>query len=152
MISQFLHVRLVKMKRMDNFLFVRHVCVCVFSCARASRSGPTLCNAMDCSPPGSSVYRILQARLLEWAGSSFFRRSSQPRNWTQVSRTVARCFTDWAIQEAPLLHLRNHKMWNVACQPLLFMGFSREGYWSELPFSSPGDLPNLGIQPRSPAL
>ena len=29
MISQFLHVRLVKMKRMDNFLFVRHVCVCV---------------------------------------------------------------------------------------------------------------------------
>ena len=32
------------------------------------------------------------------------------------------------------------------------MGFSRQGYWSGLPFPSPGDLPNPGIEPRSPAL
>ena len=32
------------------------------------------------------------------------------------------------------------------------MGFSRQEYWSELPFSSPGDLPNPGIEPGSPAL
>ena len=32
------------------------------------------------------------------------------------------------------------------------MGFSRQEYWSELPFSSPGDLPDPGIEPRSPAL
>ena len=32
------------------------------------------------------------------------------------------------------------------------MGFPRQEYWSELPFPSPGDLPNLGIEPRSPAL
>ena len=32
------------------------------------------------------------------------------------------------------------------------MGFSREEYWSELPFPSPGDLPDPGIEPRSPAL
>ncbi|CAN0550578.1 unnamed protein product [Rangifer tarandus platyrhynchus] len=32
------------------------------------------------------------------------------------------------------------------------MGFSREEYWSGLPFPSPGDLPDLGIEPRSPAL
>ena len=32
------------------------------------------------------------------------------------------------------------------------MGFSRQGYWSGLPFPSPGDLPDLGIKPRSPAL
>ena len=32
------------------------------------------------------------------------------------------------------------------------MGFSRQEYWSELPFSSPGDLPNPGIEPWSPAL
>ena len=41
--------------------------------------------------------------------------------------------------------------WNVACQAFLSMGFSRQEYWSGLPFSSPGDLPDPGIEPRSPA-
>ena len=40
----------------------------------------------------------------------------------------------------------------VARQAPLSMGFSRQEYWSGLPFSSPGDLPNSGIEPRSPAL
>ena len=39
----------------------------------------TLCNPMDCGPPGSSVYGILQARILEWVAISFSRGSSQPR-------------------------------------------------------------------------
>ena len=47
--------------------------------------GPTLCNPMDCSPPGSSVHGILQARILEWVAISFSRGSSQPRDQTQVS-------------------------------------------------------------------
>ena len=38
------------------------------------------------------------------------------------------------------------------CQTLLFVGFPRQEYWSGLPFSSPGDLPNSGIEPLSPAL
>ena len=42
--------------------------------------------------------------------------------------------------------------WTVACQAPLSMGFSRQEYWSGLPFPSPGDLPNPGIEPRSPAL
>ena len=42
--------------------------------------------------------------------------------------------------------------WTVACQAPLSMGFSRQEYWSGLPFSSPGDLPDPGIKPRSPAL
>ena len=42
--------------------------------------------------------------------------------------------------------------WTVAYQASLSMGFSRQGYWSGLPFPSPGDLPNPGIEPRSPAL
>ena len=37
-------------------------------------------------------------------------------------------------------------------QAPLSMGFSRQGYWSGLPFPSPGDLPDPGIKPRSPAL
>ena len=42
--------------------------------------------------------------------------------------------------------------WITACQALLSMGFSRQEYWSGLPFPPPGDLPNSGIEPRSPAL
>ena len=41
---------------------------------------PTLCDSMDCSPPGSSVHRILQARILEWVAISFSRGSSWPRD------------------------------------------------------------------------
>ena len=42
--------------------------------------------------------------------------------------------------------------WTVAYQALPSMGFSRQEYWSWLPFPSPGDLPNPGIEPMSPAL
>ena len=56
-------------------------------CAKSLQSCPTIFDPMDCSPPGSSVHGILQARILEW-----------------------------------------------------------------LPFFSPGDLPNPGIEPRSPSL
>ena len=42
--------------------------------------------------------------------------------------------------------------WTVACQAPLSMGFSRQIYWSGLPFPSPGDHPGPGIEPRSPAL
>ena len=51
---------------------------CVQSC-------PTLCDPMDCSPPGSSVHGILQARILEWVAISFSRGSSWPRDQTRVS-------------------------------------------------------------------
>ena len=43
-------------------------------------------------------------------------------------------------------------LWTVAHQAPLSMGFSRQEYWSGLPFPFPGDLPNPGIEPRSPAL
>ena len=42
--------------------------------------------------------------------------------------------------------------WAVAHQAPLSMGFSRQEYWSGLPFPSPGDLPDPGIEPRSPTL
>ena len=40
--------------------------------------------------------------------------------------------------------------WTVAHQPPLSMGFLRQEYWSGLPFPSPGDLPNPGIEPSFP--
>ena len=46
---------------------------------------PTLCNPMDCSPPGSSVHEILQARVLERVAISSSKGSSQPRDWTHIS-------------------------------------------------------------------
>ena len=42
--------------------------------------------------------------------------------------------------------------WNVACQAPLSMRLSRQGHWNGLPFPPPGDLPNPGIKPMSPAL
>ena len=43
-------------------------------------------------------------------------------------------------------------LWSVAYQASPSMGFSRQEYWSWLPFPSPGDLPDPGIKPGSPAL
>ena len=45
----------------------------------------TLCDPMNCSPPGSSVHGILQARILEWVAIFSFKGSSWPRNQTHVS-------------------------------------------------------------------
>ena len=42
--------------------------------------------------------------------------------------------------------------WTVACQAPLSLGVTRQEYWSGLPFPSPGDLSDPGIEPRSPAL
>ena len=54
----------------------------------------------------------------------------------------------WTLSRAQLFETP----WTVTCQAPLSMGFSRQEYWSGLPFPSPGDLPNPGIEPRSPAL
>ena len=43
-------------------------------------------------------------------------------------------------------------LWFLACQVPLSMGFSRKEYWSGLPFSPPGDLPDPGTEPASPAV
>ena len=63
-----------------------------------AQSCPTLCNHMDCGPPGSSVHGIFQARILEWIAISFSRGSSQARDQTQVSCIASRVFTVWLGQ------------------------------------------------------
>ena len=69
-----------------------------------AQSCPTLCNLMDCSPPGSSVHGILQARILEWVAISFSRGSSQPRDGTWVSCVAGRRFILCATRKALKLH------------------------------------------------
>ena len=55
---------------------------------------------MDCSPPGSSVHGILQARILEWIAMPSSRGSSQPRDRTQVSGIEGGFLSVWATREA----------------------------------------------------
>ena len=70
--------------------------------SEVAQSCPTLCNHVNCSPPGSSVHGILQARILEWVAISFSRGSSQPGDQTQVSRIAGRRFNLWATREAEI--------------------------------------------------
>ena len=115
---------------------------------------------MDCSPPGSSVHGILQARILEWVAISFSRGFSQPM--ALVSPELA----DWFFTtESPgKLHTRVLScfslvwlfvaLWTITHQAPQSMGFSRQEYWSGWP-CPPGDLPDPGIEiesPVSPAL
>ena len=62
---------------------------------------PTLWNPVDCSPPGSSVPGIFQARILEWVVMPSSRGSSQPRDQIQDSRISGSFFTIWATREDP---------------------------------------------------
>ena len=80
------------------------VCVCVCVCVLVAQSCPTLCNSLDCNPPGSSVHGILQASILEWVVISFFRRSSPPRDRTWFSCIAA----DSLLSEPPGKPLLDH--------------------------------------------
>ena len=68
--------------------------------SEVAQSCATLCDPVDCSPPGSSVHGILQTRILEWVAISFSRGSSQPRDRTRVSCIAGRRFTVWATRES----------------------------------------------------
>ena len=62
---------------------------------------------MDCSPPGSLVHGVLQARILEWVAISFSRGSSRPRDWTHVSCIsciAGRFFASEATREVDFLY------------------------------------------------
>ena len=67
-----------------------HILVCSVAQLR-----PTLCEPMDCNPPGSSVLGIFKARILEWVAISSSRGSSQPRYWTHVS--CISCIGRWIL-------------------------------------------------------
>ena len=73
--------------------------------SEVAQSCPTLCDPMDCSPPGSPVYGVFQARVLEWDAISFSRESSQHRDWTWVSWTAGGLFTVWATRIFYLMKL-----------------------------------------------
>ena len=70
--------------------------------AQSLQSSSTLCSPMDCSPPGSSVHGILQARILEWVAMPSSRGSSPPRDWTHISYIA--CIGRWGFFFLVLFH------------------------------------------------
>ena len=112
--------------------------------ALRAKSHPTLCIPMDCSPPGSSVHGILQARILEWVVAPSSRGSSQCRDCTCVSYiscvSSQVCSLPLVPPEKPFACIVNPwdsagKNTRVSCQLLL-----------------QGDLPDSGIESGSPTL
>ena len=98
--------------------FFTGVCVC-----SVAQLCPALCDPMDCSPPGSSVHGILQARIQEWAAMPSSRGSSQPRKRTSVpfaSPALAVQFSS-VTQSCPTLATP----WTAACQASLSITSSR---------------------------
>ena len=77
------------------------ICVCMSSCSFLFE---THCDPMNCSPPGSSVHGIFQARIVGWVAISYSKGSSQPRDQTHVSciscngRQILYCCTTWEAQ------------------------------------------------------
>ena len=123
---------------------------------------------MDCSLPGSSVHGIFQARVLEWGAIAFSKTLPKKRKKEEIKKrdterminTQLTCFvchisgihgTDCPCLVTKLC-LTLETSWTVSHHTPLSIGFSRQEYWSGLPFPSPGDLLDPGIEPGSPAL
>ena len=64
----------------------------------------TVCDPMDCSPPGSSLSRGFQARILGWVAIPFSRGSSWPRDWTHIPCIGRWILYYWATWEAPFTY------------------------------------------------
>ena len=58
-----------------SYVMTEHAVLCL-----VTQSSLTLCDPMDCNPPGSSVHEDSPARILEWVAMTFSRGSSQPRD------------------------------------------------------------------------
>ena len=86
-----------------------------------------LCNPMHCSPLGSSVRGILQARILEWIAISFPRGSSQPGKWTWVTCIAGRFFTIWATRDTLVSTSDTYKGWYQS-DAIAFYSFWRSSW------------------------
>ena len=95
--------------------------ICTYAAAAKSlQSCLTLCDPIDCSPPGSPVPGILQARTLEWVAISF----SNAWNW----KVKVKSLSNVRLLGTP---------WTAAHQAPVSKGFSRQEYWSGVPLPSP---------------
>ena len=107
-----------------DFLFVSYI-ICTrcwfLYCGCWSLKWKSLSHVQLCNPMHYTVHRILQARILEWVAFPFSRGSSQPRDWTQVSRIAGGCFTSWATREAPSSTSQSSFLTGPLALPPLFL-------------------------------
>ena len=133
-------------------------CVVLF-CAKSFQSCLTLWDPIDCSPPGSSVQGILQARLLEWVSKSSSRRSSWSRNRTHLSRISCigrQILYHWATWEDPSYIIKEQikdQIWNRVNLLIIGTIYTGDGNDNPLqysclenPLDEPGGLQSMGLQ------
>ena len=126
-----------------------------------AQSYPTLCNPVGCSPPGSSVHGILQARILERIAIPFSRGSPRPRDWTQLSWIAGRFLTIWATREVSnYYYLLFVVLWLIISLSLQGGNWGLSSFQARLltstvyiMFSSPSELAHssLGLDSGCPA-
>ena len=123
------------------YIYTSVLCLVAQSC-------PTLCHPMDCSPPGSSVHGILQARILEWVAMPSSGGSSQRRDQTQAFCTAGRFFYCLKHQGSPrILEWVACPFSRGACWPgnqpgsLLFLKFCSRVHWPGSPGGASGKEP-----------
>ena len=97
-----------------------------------------LCVLIDCSPPGSSVHGILQARILEWVAFTFSRGSSWPRDQTYVCCIERWVLYHWATSKAPF------RILNSYLQTLDPQSRYKPKLWSWMPAPSVSNSVTLG--------
>ena len=131
--------------------------------AKSLQLYPTLCDPMGCSPPGPLSMGF--SRQEYWSGLPY----PYPRNLPDPGiEPASLVYTALQVDSLSLNYGRSPNSthgglvakscptlatpWTVAHQAPLSMGFSRQEYWSGLPFPSSGDLPDPGSEARSPAL
>ena len=79
-----------------HFSWCSNITIWKWSEVKVVQLCPTLCNPMDCT-----IHGILQARILEWVAFTFFRGSSQPRDWSQVSHIAGRFLYQLSHKTSP---------------------------------------------------
>ena len=100
-----------------------------YSSHLVTQSGPTLCDPMDCNPPGFSVHGLLQARILGWVAISFSRGSSQPTHRTWVSCIGRWILYHWATREVRWKKLNGPVKWQVLNRNSWDRGLSLSWMW-----------------------
>ena len=104
---------------------------CACKCVSAQLC-PTLCDPMDCSPPGSSVYGILGARILEWVAISYSRGSSWPRDPNCVSSISC----NWQAGSLPLVPMQETRIQSLVWEDLTCYSANKpehHNFWTHTP-------------------
>ena len=102
-------------------------------------------------------HQILQAKTSHYIQPTLkerrIKKETRTRRWGSLEVILEICLKKWKVKVKSLSHIQLFATpWAIAYQTPPSMAFSRQEYWSGLPFPSPRDLPDPGIEPRSPAL